>query len=172
MRVLITGGAGYIGAHACKALTRAGYTPTVMVIDTTPDELVESRGLVDSLFSARRWKQRVKELVPASVWDRVDSRSLESIRPFVQAGLRAMQTYRPMSVDVDVVVVRTQETFAGTPYAESDLGWGRLARSVRTIDIPGRHLDVFRTGVCPLAKAVQAEIDLIKAARSTTRGVG
>ena len=25
--VLVTGGAGYIGAHACKALAKAGYTP-------------------------------------------------------------------------------------------------------------------------------------------------
>ena len=27
MRVLVTGGAGYIGSHACKALKAAGYTP-------------------------------------------------------------------------------------------------------------------------------------------------
>jgi UDP-arabinose 4-epimerase len=27
--VLVTGGAGYIGSHACKALARAGYTPVV-----------------------------------------------------------------------------------------------------------------------------------------------
>ena len=27
--ILVTGGAGYIGAHACKALARAGYTPVV-----------------------------------------------------------------------------------------------------------------------------------------------
>ena len=27
--VLVTGGAGYVGAHACKALARAGYTPFV-----------------------------------------------------------------------------------------------------------------------------------------------
>ncbi|MFP7672149.1 UDP-glucose 4-epimerase GalE [Marivita sp. S0852] len=27
MKVLITGGAGYIGSHACKALANAGYTP-------------------------------------------------------------------------------------------------------------------------------------------------
>ncbi|OYZ99797.1 MAG: UDP-glucose 4-epimerase GalE, partial [Rhodobacterales bacterium 17-64-5] len=27
MHVLVTGGAGYIGAHACKALSRAGFTP-------------------------------------------------------------------------------------------------------------------------------------------------
>ena len=25
--ILVTGGAGYIGAHACKALKRAGYSP-------------------------------------------------------------------------------------------------------------------------------------------------
>ena len=27
--VLVTGGAGYVGAHACKALAKAGYTPFV-----------------------------------------------------------------------------------------------------------------------------------------------
>ena len=25
--ILVTGGAGYIGSHACKALAQAGYTP-------------------------------------------------------------------------------------------------------------------------------------------------
>lgn len=29
MRVLVTGGAGYIGSHACKALANAGHTPIV-----------------------------------------------------------------------------------------------------------------------------------------------
>ncbi len=28
-RVLVTGGAGYIGSHTCKALVRAGYAPVV-----------------------------------------------------------------------------------------------------------------------------------------------
>lgn len=28
-KILVTGGAGYIGAHACKALAQAGYTPVV-----------------------------------------------------------------------------------------------------------------------------------------------
>src|SRR5580658_992985 len=28
-RVLVTGGAGYVGAHACKALAAAGYVPVV-----------------------------------------------------------------------------------------------------------------------------------------------
>jgi UDP-glucose 4-epimerase len=27
MKILITGGAGYIGSHTCKALARAGYEP-------------------------------------------------------------------------------------------------------------------------------------------------
>ena len=27
--ILVTGGAGYIGSHACKALRAAGYTPVV-----------------------------------------------------------------------------------------------------------------------------------------------
>ena len=27
--ILVTGGAGYIGSHACKALARAGYTPVI-----------------------------------------------------------------------------------------------------------------------------------------------
>ena len=30
MNVLVTGGAGYIGSHACKALARAGYTPVTL----------------------------------------------------------------------------------------------------------------------------------------------
>ena len=29
LSVLVTGGAGYVGAHACKALARAGYKPIV-----------------------------------------------------------------------------------------------------------------------------------------------
>ena len=27
MKILVTGGAGYIGSHTCKALAKAGYTP-------------------------------------------------------------------------------------------------------------------------------------------------
>ena len=27
MNILVTGGAGYIGSHACKALAKAGFTP-------------------------------------------------------------------------------------------------------------------------------------------------
>ena len=30
MNILVTGGAGYIGSHACKALAEAGYTPVTL----------------------------------------------------------------------------------------------------------------------------------------------
>ena len=30
MKILVTGGAGYIGSHACKALARAGHTPVTL----------------------------------------------------------------------------------------------------------------------------------------------
>ena len=40
--VIVTGGAGYIGSHACKALNKAGYTPIT----------------VDSLFTG--WNDSVK----------------------------------------------------------------------------------------------------------------
>ena len=31
-RILVTGGAGFIGSHACKALATAGYEPVVLII--------------------------------------------------------------------------------------------------------------------------------------------
>ena len=33
--VLVTGGAGYIGAHACKVLARAGFTPVTFATSAT-----------------------------------------------------------------------------------------------------------------------------------------
>ena len=30
MRILVTGGAGYIGSHAVRALTQAGHEPVVL----------------------------------------------------------------------------------------------------------------------------------------------
>src|SRR3954454_14404931 len=41
-RVLVTGGAGYIGSHACKALAHAGFTP----------------GTYDNLSTGNRWAVR------------------------------------------------------------------------------------------------------------------
>jgi UDP-glucose 4-epimerase len=67
--VLVTGGAGYIGAHACKALDRAGYTPV------TYDNLVYGHR------SAVKWG-------PLEKGDIGDRTQLETV----------MQKYNPLAV--------------------------------------------------------------------------
>jgi UDP-glucose-4-epimerase GalE len=67
--ILVTGGAGYIGAHACKALARAGYTPIAY------DNLVY--GHPESV----KWG-------PLEKGDIGDSRRLETV----------LQKYKPTSV--------------------------------------------------------------------------
>lgn len=52
--VLVTGGAGYIGGHACKALARAGYLPVT----------------VDDLSAGHEWAVKWGPLVRADVADR------------------------------------------------------------------------------------------------------
>jgi len=65
--VLVTGGAGYIGSHVCKALARAGYTPVTL------DDL--SRGHA----SAVKWGP----LITGSVGDRnILDEVLSTYRPF------------------------------------------------------------------------------------------
>ena len=53
-RVLVTGGAGYIGSHACKALAAAGYTPVSL----------------DSLVYGHRWAVRWGPLAEVDLADR------------------------------------------------------------------------------------------------------
>jgi UDP-arabinose 4-epimerase len=52
-RILVTGGAGYIGSHACKALARAGYEPVA----------------VDTLEAGYAWAVRWGPLEPVDVRD-------------------------------------------------------------------------------------------------------
>jgi UDP-arabinose 4-epimerase len=54
LSILVTGGAGYIGSHACKALARAGYRPVVL----------------DNLSRGRRLAVRWGPLVEADLADR------------------------------------------------------------------------------------------------------
>ena len=54
MRVLITGGAGYIGSHTSKALARAGIEPVVY----------------DNLSEGHRWAVKWGPLVEADLFDR------------------------------------------------------------------------------------------------------
>ena len=69
MHVLVTGGAGYIGAHACKALARAGYTPVAF----------------DNLSTG--WAQAVK-FGPFVRGDLMDRAAIDA----------AFATYRPVAV--------------------------------------------------------------------------
>jgi UDP-glucose-4-epimerase GalE len=54
LRILVAGGAGYIGSHTCKALARAGYTPVV----------------VDDLTTGNEWAVRWGALVRGNIGDR------------------------------------------------------------------------------------------------------
>jgi UDP-glucose 4-epimerase len=62
-RILITGGAGYIGSHTCKALVAAGYAPVVL----------------DDLGAGHRWAVKWGPLVTADIADRARvSRALKA----------------------------------------------------------------------------------------------
>jgi len=52
--ILVTGGAGYIGSHTCKALAAAGYTPVVL----------------DDLSTGHRWAVQWGPLITADIADR------------------------------------------------------------------------------------------------------
>ena len=52
--ILVTGGAGYIGSHACKALASAGYKPVVL----------------DNFSTGHRWAVRWGPLVEGQIADR------------------------------------------------------------------------------------------------------
>lgn len=64
--VLVTGGAGYVGSHACKALAAAGYTPVVY----------------DDLSSGHRWAVKWGPLVEGDLLDRTRlAAALDQHRP-------------------------------------------------------------------------------------------
>ncbi len=67
--VLVTGGAGYVGSHACKALAHAGYTPVVL----------------DDLSSGHKWAVRWGPLVRGCI---TDTSALDGL----------FQRYKPVAV--------------------------------------------------------------------------
>ena len=68
-KVLVTGGAGYIGSHACKALAEAGYTPVTY----------------DNLSIGNRWAVR---------WGPLE---IGDVRDGVQLGM-VIRRHRPVGV--------------------------------------------------------------------------
>jgi UDP-arabinose 4-epimerase len=64
--ILVTGGAGYIGSHACKALAAAGYTPVTF----------------DNLAFGHAWAVRWGPLVQGDILDRSAlDRAIEQFKP-------------------------------------------------------------------------------------------
>ena len=49
--ILVTGGAGYVGSHACKALATAGYTPIT----------------IDDLSTGHRWAVKWGPLIEGDI---------------------------------------------------------------------------------------------------------
>lgn len=64
LKTLVTGGAGYIGSHTCKALATAGHTPVVL----------------DNLSTGHRWAVKWGPLVVADIADR--SRVKSAVKEF------------------------------------------------------------------------------------------
>ena len=96
--ILVTGGAGYVGSHACKALAEAGYLPVT----------------VDDLSSGNREAVRWGPLEVADVRDRVE---LE----------RIFSTHRPVAVFHFAGLVRVDESLDDPArYYDANVG-GTLA---------------------------------------------
>jgi UDP-glucose 4-epimerase len=79
-RILVTGGAGYIGSHTCKALARAGYVPIVL----------------DDLSTGHRWAVKWGPLIESDIADRV-----QIARVIKQSEIKAVCILRltPMSAN-------------------------------------------------------------------------
>ena len=63
MKILVTGGAGYIGSHTCVELIEAGYTP--IVIDNLSNSNPESLRRIGEITG------KAVEFIEGDVWDEV-----------------------------------------------------------------------------------------------------
>ncbi|HSX13720.1 MAG TPA: UDP-glucose 4-epimerase GalE [Chlamydiales bacterium] len=69
MAILVTGGAGYIGSHACKALKHAGFTPIVYDNLSTGHRSFVKWGplVIGDLRDLNRFRQTLQEYKPIGV---------------------------------------------------------------------------------------------------------
>lgn len=107
--VLVTGGAGYIGAHACKALARAGYLPVTY----------------DSLVHGHDWAVRWG---PLERGDICDSRRLSEV----------ITTYRPAAIMhfAAFACVGESVTDPAKYFANNVAGSLTLLQAARAGDVP------------------------------------
>jgi UDP-glucose 4-epimerase len=86
MRILVTGGAGYIGSHTCLELLQAGYE--VIVVDNLANSKVESLSRVQKLAGKELTFHQV-DLLDKEALDTVfDNASIQAVIHF--AGLKAV----------------------------------------------------------------------------------
>ncbi len=91
--ILVTGGAGYIGSHACKALAAKGHV----------------RITYDNLSRGNHWTVKWGPLLEGDIADPVClSVALEQYRP---AGGQPSGQYRPADLGVWAAMLRIQSNF-------------------------------------------------------------
>jgi UDP-arabinose 4-epimerase len=108
-KVLVTGGAGYIGSHACKALAAAGYTPVTY----------------DNLSIGNRWAVRWG---PLERGDILDAARLHEV----------MRAHRPVGVlhFAALALVGESMTRPGLYYRTNVTGAATLLDACRIHDVP------------------------------------
>ena len=79
--VLVTGGAGYIGSHACKALAKAGYLPVAY----------------DNLVCGHEWAVKWGPLERGDILDRG---RLDQVFPTISPGWHAFRSVRAVGKSV------------------------------------------------------------------------
>jgi UDP-glucose-4-epimerase GalE len=96
LNILVTGGAGYIGSHACKALAAEGYTPITF----------------DNLSRGNRWAVKWGPLEEGNIADaRRVTLTLEKYRP---AALMHFSAYAYVGESVQHPLLYYENNFAGT----------------------------------------------------------
>ena len=154
---------GFVAFEVARRLSAAGVDPCVMVIDSAPAGLPSRRSFAARVTNARDWKMRFRNVLPQGLLDRLGGgaggTALESLRGVVAAGFEAMRFYDPEPAPVDVVLLRTVQTDFGPVSDLADLGWSELARTVKVVELPTSHLEVFRGGSMDLARVVRGVVE-------------
>ena len=95
-RILVTGGAGFIGSHTCVVLLKAGYE--LLVLDnfsnSSPEALTRVASLVDVPLNTQRLQIQQGDIRDPHTLDQLFSQARASDRPFNAvlhfAGLKAV----------------------------------------------------------------------------------
>jgi UDP-glucose 4-epimerase len=114
MKILVTGGAGYIGSHACKLLAANGFDPIVF----------------DNLSRGNRWAVRWGPLEIGDIADSGRVRAvLERYRP---AALMHFAAYAYVGESIEHPLLYYQNNVAGTTSLLAALMFGSKADPTRT----------------------------------------